>query len=84
MGITSYTDKIIGELSRSLRAVPEDAVEQLAEGILASRKIFVAGAGRSGLMMKALAMRLMQAGLDAHVVGETITPGIAKEDMLII
>lgn len=84
MGITSYTDKIIAELSRVLRDIPEESVERLAEGILASRKIFVAGAGRSGLMMKALAMRLMHAGFEAYVVGETITPAIAKEDMLII
>ena len=36
------------------------------------------GAGRSGLVAKAFAMRLMHLGLEAFVVGETITPALNK------
>ncbi|GGD48581.1 6-phospho-3-hexuloisomerase [Paenibacillus nasutitermitis] len=84
MGITLYTDKIITELSHCLKGISAEAVDQLAGRIIASEKIFVAGAGRSGLMMKALAMRLMHMGYSAHVVGETTTPGISRDDVLII
>lgn len=47
------------------------------------RKIFVAGIGRSGLVAKAFAMRLMHLGYSVFVMGETITPRVEKDDLLI-
>lgn len=47
------------------------------------QSIFVVGAGRSGLVGKMFAMRLMHTGYNAHVVGETTTPGIIAGDILI-
>jgi 6-phospho-3-hexuloisomerase len=44
----------------------------------------VAGAGRSGLMMRAFAMRLMHLGLDAHAVGDATTPSLRGGDLLVI
>ncbi|MNR06790.1 3-hexulose-6-phosphate isomerase [compost metagenome] len=35
-------------------------------------------------MLRAFAMRLMHMGLQVSVVGEAVTPGIGKEDLLII
>lgn len=83
-GISGHFDRILQELQGTLAAIPAVQVEQLTEQILSARKIFTAGAGRSGLMAKALAMRLMQLGLDAYVVGETVTPRAGKGDLLII
>jgi 6-phospho-3-hexuloisomerase len=51
--------------------------------ILAARRIACYGVGREGLMMKALCMRLMHLGLDAHVVGDMTTPPVGKGDLLI-
>jgi len=48
------------------------------------RKALVLGAGRSGLVGKAFAMRLMHVGLDVYVMGETITPAIGEGDIVII
>ena len=42
------------------------------------------GAGRSGLVAKAFAMRLMHLGFQAFVVGETITPSLSKGDIMVI
>jgi 6-phospho-3-hexuloisomerase len=42
------------------------------------------GAGRSGLVAKAFAMRLMHLGLRAFVVGETITPAVNKGDVMVV
>ena len=42
------------------------------------------GAGRSGLVAKAFAMRLMHLGFTAYVVGETITPAMRPKDLLVI
>jgi 6-phospho-3-hexuloisomerase len=79
-----YAQEIVNELQRSVAQLGEDEAEQMAELLLRSGQVFVAGAGRSGLMGRAFAMRLMHAGKDAYVVGETVTPGIDKEDVLVL
>ncbi|QHW30999.1 6-phospho-3-hexuloisomerase [Paenibacillus rhizovicinus] len=75
---------VIQELERTLQAVEPGEIEALTAQIANAASIFVAGAGRSGLMMRAFAMRLMQMGFRAYVVGETVTPGIAEGDLLLI
>lgn len=69
-----------------------DAVAQMIAGgeidaflaaILDTKRIYVMGAGRSGLVAKFFAMRLMHMGLTSYVVGETITPAIGKGDLII-
>jgi len=52
--------------------------------ILDADRIYVMGAGRSGLVAKAFAMRLMHLGFTAYVVGETITPAMRPKNLLII
>ncbi|SFL69385.1 6-phospho-3-hexuloisomerase [Paenibacillus sp. 1_12] len=84
MNTTEYTLAIVNELQRSVKLILGTGNDALVEAIIQSRKIFLAGAGRSGLMARAFAMRLMHLGLDVHVVGETVTPGLRKEDLLII
>lgn len=75
---------IVDEIGRCLSAVPAPAVEQAVRIIGESPRIFVAGAGRSGLAMRAFAMRLMHAGKTVHVVGDVTTPNIQAADWLII
>jgi 6-phospho-3-hexuloisomerase len=79
-----YADQIVKELVHAAGLLPEAAGEELSDAILGANKIFVAGAGRSGLMMKAFAMRLMHLGFQAYVAGETVTPGIEEGDLLLI
>jgi len=47
-------------------------------------RAYVAGAGRSGFVAKAFGLRLMHLGIDAYVVGETITPAFKPGDTLIV
>jgi 6-phospho-3-hexuloisomerase len=84
MDTIEYTAEILHELQRTVKLISGEGSEALVGAILKSRKIFLAGAGRSGLMAKAFAMRLMHLGIDVHVVGETVTPGLGKGDLLII
>jgi 6-phospho-3-hexuloisomerase len=60
-----------------------DKVQEFIAAIENARSIFVMGAGRSGFVAKAFAMRLMHLGYNVYVVGETVTPRIKKEDLLI-
>ncbi|MGC9210495.1 MAG: 6-phospho-3-hexuloisomerase [Acidilobus sp.] len=46
-------------------------------------KVLVMGAGRSGLVGKAFAMRLLHLGFNSYVLGETIVPSISKGDVAI-
>ncbi|WP_292467867.1 6-phospho-3-hexuloisomerase [Methanolobus sp.] len=61
----------------------KDSVKQMLEDIMGAKRIFVMGAGRSGLVGRAFAMRLMHLGLSSHVVGETTTPAVSKDDVVI-
>ncbi|WNY27036.1 6-phospho-3-hexuloisomerase [Methanolapillus ohkumae] len=58
-------------------------LEEIVDTKKSGGHIFVSGAGRSGLMGKAFAMRLMHMGFDAFVVAETTTPAIKAEDVLL-
>jgi len=77
-------DQIIIELKGTLSKLDEKSIDQLLEAMISSNRIFLTGTGRSGLIIKCFAMRLMQLGLKVFVVGETTAPGISKSDLLII
>ena len=61
-----------------------DAAQRLCDEIMGARRIACYGVGREGLMMRALCMRLMHLGLDAHVVGDMTTPPIGTGDLLLV
>jgi len=58
-------------------------VNNLVDGIIEAKRIFLMGAGRSGLVAKAFAMRLMHMGFNVYVVGESTTPAVHAEDLVI-
>ncbi|MEM5009017.1 6-phospho-3-hexuloisomerase [Priestia megaterium] len=84
MQTTQYLAEILKELNHSANLIADEEAEKLVNGILESKKVFVAGAGRSGFMAKSFAMRMMHMGIDSYVIGETVTPNFEKEDILII
>jgi len=76
---------IIGGVLSSLSSIDEAQVERMIDILMESRdkKILIIGVGRSGLVGKAFAMRLMHLGFNVYVMGETITPAIGKGDLII-
>lgn len=75
---------ILSELSGVFEKLPATAISDAVQAVRTHRRIFVYAAGRSGLMLRALAMRLAQLGRTAYVVGETVTPAIEEGDLLIV
>ncbi|WP_429970271.1 6-phospho-3-hexuloisomerase [Fructilactobacillus sp. Tb1] len=71
---------ILDELSQNDVPITDTELKAIKD----AHSIFVYGGGRSGLALKGLAMRLVQMGKTAYVVGETTTPAIKKGDLLII
>jgi 3-hexulose-6-phosphate isomerase (EC 5.3.1.27) len=64
-----------------------DQVDSLIDILLRAyndrRKILVMGAGRSGLVGRAFAMRLLHLGFRSYVLGDTIVPSVSKGDVVI-
>jgi 6-phospho-3-hexuloisomerase len=56
----------------------------MIQEILDAKRIFIIGAGRSGLVARAFAMRLMHLGFQSYVVGETVTPPMKRGDMIVV
>lgn len=75
---------IIKELDEYSQKVKEDDVQALAQACAKAKRIFVGGAGRSGFCARGFANRLMHLGKEVYVVGETTTPSIRKDDLLVI
>jgi 6-phospho-3-hexuloisomerase len=80
----SVITRILAEVADCVRQISTESLTQSGALIESSSRIFVAGAGRSGLCMKAVGMRLMHLGKTVYVVGETTTPSIAATDLLIL
>ncbi|GIO67339.1 6-phospho-3-hexuloisomerase [Paenibacillus cookii] len=74
---------ILAEARAVLERVDESDVNETAALLAGAPRIFVVGEGRSGLMAKSFAMRLMHLGATSYVIGETITPSIAEGDYVI-
>lgn len=77
-------NEISAELSQALGQVSEAEANRLVTAMGQADKIFVAGGGRSGFMAKAFVMRMMHMGLNAYVVGETVTPSLLENDLFIV
>lgn len=60
-----------------------EATKAMLQKIMEGERIFVMGAGRSGLVAKAFAMRLMHLGFTVYVVGETTTPAVGSGDVAV-
>lgn len=74
---------ILDNIQSAEKYLNDEDIKKFMGIILKSENVFVVGAGRSGLVGKAFAMRLMHLGISAYVVGETITPAINKDDAIL-
>ncbi|MFF1252277.1 6-phospho-3-hexuloisomerase [Pseudarthrobacter sp. NPDC058329] len=74
---------VLDEISEVFQRVDPAEVSALVTELRLASRIFVTGAGRSGLVLKMAAMRLMHLGLTVHVVGEITAPAIRAGDLLL-
>ena len=74
---------IIENLKEVIDKLDREAIKAMLQKTFDGNQVFVMGAGRSGLVAKAFAMRLMQLGLSVYVVGETTTPAVLPQDVVI-
>jgi 6-phospho-3-hexuloisomerase len=74
---------IVENLNEVIDRLDIEAIKAMLQKTMDSDRIFVMGAGRSGLVAKAFAMRLMHLGFIVYVVGETTTPAVRPQDVVI-
>lgn len=74
---------VLKEIGQVLCSIQPVQLDSFTNSLRHASRVFVVGEGRSGLMGKAFAMRLMHVGKEVYVVGETICPPIKNGDLLI-
>ena len=77
-------EAVLDEMRGVFARMDADAVPCLAGSIIGARRIFLYGAGRTGLALQAFAMRLSHLGLDAHYVGQLSAPPAANGDLFVV
>ncbi|HCM6212192.1 TPA: 6-phospho-3-hexuloisomerase [Klebsiella oxytoca] len=75
---------ILDELTHNSALIEDNGFEQLLDEIVSAKRIFLAGSGRSGLVIRAFANRLMHLGLNVNVIGDVTTTFAREGDLLII
>ena len=77
--------KLLLDKITSVLAVTEPSnAAKLLKHIDEAGRIFVGGAGRSGLVSRFFAMRLVHSGYQVNMVGEIVTPAIKAGDLFLV
>lgn len=84
LSFTGAYRTILEELSVSLGEIREEDVENLLVSLLKVEQVFVAGAGRMGVMLSAFSMRLNHLGIPSSIAGEINCPPISESDLLLV
>ena len=82
--IPEFMQQMAESITKSVSSLDHHQTEAFFHEILSAKRVFIAGAGRSGLIAKAFGLRLMHLGLNTYVVGETITPAFLPGDTLVM
>jgi len=83
MDIHEAMQEVLAELRGVFERIDPEAARRLLDAVLSAERIYVAGEGRSGLIARTFAMRLVHLGMTAYVCSETITPAIQAGDLCI-
>ncbi|WP_129598139.1 6-phospho-3-hexuloisomerase [Methanohalophilus profundi] len=81
--LTLSMELMADQIKNIAQRLDRKSIKKTIEYIMGADSIFIMGAGRSGLVGKAFAMRLMHLGFTSYVVGESTTPAVNKNDVVI-
>jgi 6-phospho-3-hexuloisomerase len=81
--VTDTMETIAYHLLDVSKSLDMAVLDEFASMLNSANRIFVMGAGRSGLVAKSFAMRLMHIGYQVYVVGEIITPAVTAGDVVV-
>ncbi len=78
-----YYSFILSKIMDVTTKISKDEFDNFIDFIIRAPRIYMIGAGRSGLVARAFGMRLVHLKKKVFIVGETITPAMRKGDALI-
>ena len=72
-------------ITQTASQISEEEIGKFVEKIMqhSQSKILVMGAGRSGMVGRAFALRLLHLGYQVHILGDTLVPSIGAEDLVV-
>ncbi len=79
-----HQELILNKINSVLQATDDGLVQKIVSEVDGAQRIFITGAGRSGLVSRFFAMRLMHSGYKVYMVGEIVTPSIQAGDLFIV
>jgi 6-phospho-3-hexuloisomerase len=82
--IPLFMEEMAESIQKSTAQLDKAQASVFFQRMLVAKRVYVAGAGRSGLIARAFAMRLLHLGFDVYVVGETVTPALQPGDALVV
>jgi len=77
-------EQILRDLTDVLKAVPEAETGLFLDALVRAQRVFMYGLGRSGLAARMFGMRLVHLGRKSTIVGDTTTPAIGADDLLVV
>ena len=84
MKFNDYYPTVLREIEETLGEVDKTNISNFVMQILHAPRIFIAGVGRTGLVMRCFAMRLMHLGIEVQILGDITTTAVSKNDLLLI
>ena len=84
MNNRDYASVVLNALHHTLSTIDIQKANDLVALVDQAQEGFCAGHGRRGFQVKGFAMRLMHMGINSYVVGETCTPNIRENGLLVI
>ena len=84
MEFDELSRSVLADVARCVGAVDARRMRELVDAIASKRRIVLVGTGRSGAMLRAMAIRLGHLGVTAHMAGELGCPDIKDGDLVLV
>ena len=84
MKFKDYSSIIFKEIEETISDIDQTNIKYLMKQVMDAPRIFIAGVGRTGLIMRCFAMRLMHLGIKVQILGDITTTAVSKNDLLLI
>lgn len=72
------------KMAHIFEEIDQQSVERALDLFKDKPRVFVYGTGRSGLVSRAFAIRLVHLGYQTFVIGETITAPVQEDDLVVL
>jgi 6-phospho-3-hexuloisomerase len=84
MDFDGLSRSVLADVARCVGSVDARQMRELVDAIASERRLILIGTGRSGAMLRAMAVRLGHLGVRAHMAGERGCPDIKAGDLVLV